>query len=252
MSQELEILRRLESGVTLTPIDALAPLVPGERFGIMTLISRYYCLKRKKQFALVNCDCGVKKEVIVWNLRRNKSCGCLTNDIIRSHRTRHGYSKSNDQRKRSTWSSWKSMIDRCFLKKHKSFNYYGGKGISVSEDWKTFENFLRDMGERPNGKTLDRINNSLGYEKGNCRWSTPREQANNRSSSHFFEFGGKRMTISQWSSNVGIPSSVICARLRKKWPIKKVLSRRNFHITKASTLWGMERVEPSGQVMLAI
>lgn len=79
-----------------------------------------------------------------------------------------------------SYRSWVSMIQRCTNPKAAMWQYYGGRGIEVCARWKDFANFLADMGERPSGKTLDRINGSLGYEPGNCRWATPKEQAKNR------------------------------------------------------------------------
>lgn len=81
---------------------------------------------------------------------------------------------------RTTYQTWYDMIRRCTHPHRPAYENYGGRGITVCERWKTYENFVEDMGERPEGLTLDRIDNNKGYYKGNCRWATDSEQANNK------------------------------------------------------------------------
>lgn len=99
--------------------------------------------------------------------RRNCSESCYA-----TYRARHGHAI----RRTPTYASWQSMLYRCKAPKYK---YYSQRGITVCDRWRTFENFLADMGERPDGTTLDRRDNDKGYEPGNCRWSTPAEQSRN-------------------------------------------------------------------------
>lgn len=75
---------------------------------------------------------------------------------------------------------WTAMFDRCYNEKHPAYNYYGGRGIKVCPRWRSFYNFMDDMGPRPDGLTLERVNNMAGYGPKNCKWATYTEQANNR------------------------------------------------------------------------
>jgi hypothetical protein len=119
---------------------------------------------------------------------------------------------------------------------HDKRQYYADKGISVCERWLDLNNFIADMGLRPEGKTIDRIDNAKGYEPGNCRWATNKEQMQNTSNNVFIDFNGKRKCAAQWALETGIQRQTILKRFHRGWPAHKVLSTRLFHEQKGA--WG--------------
>lgn len=144
----------------------------GRKFGYLTVLNRVD-RDSKNSYWRCRCDCGAEVIRSRPNLRRHPkaSCGCQ----LAEHGHCAGYKNS------PTYTSWQGMIQRCFNKKHIVYEYYGGKGITVCGRWMKFNNFLADMGERPEGRTLDRYPDNAGnYEPSNCRWATRSEQNRNR------------------------------------------------------------------------
>jgi hypothetical protein len=123
------------------------------------------------------------------------------------------------------------MISRCTNPKSAGYKNYGGRGIYVCEEWFDYEVFITDMGEKPGPKySLDRINNDGPYSKDNCRWATPKEQARNTRTNKWISFNGKTQLLSDWAAELGISHQVILDRLKKKWPIEKVLSTEDYRL----------------------
>lgn len=121
-----------------------------------------------------------------------------------------------------TYKSWAGIKERCKNKGRPGFKNWGGRGITYDPRWESFENFVADMGECPDGMSIDRIDNNGNYELSNCRWATWKEQARNRRNTRLFE--GK--TLSEWSEVLGIKRSTLAQRLYVYgWPIERVLSK---------------------------
>jgi len=162
------------------------------------------------------CDCGADVRVLGQSLLSGKSqsCGCLRIDVITTH------SASNSP----TFNAWYSMIRRCKDRKHDGYQQYGAQNILVCDEWLLYENFLRDMGERPAGKTIDRIDNNKGYHPNNCRWATPKEQAQNRKNNKNVTFRGETLCCEELARRVGVNPSTLRQRIFKyKWPIERAI-----------------------------
>jgi len=133
---------------------------------------------------------------------------------------KHGMGKTK------TYYSWVEMKRRCLDKDNYNYARYGGRGIKVCNRWLVFTNFLKDMGVRPEGKSLDRINGKRGYSKKNCRWATSREQIINRSITRWITFRGETMCLADWGLRYGLKPTRIAQRLDvQKWPLKDALTQ---------------------------
>ncbi len=133
------------------------------------------------------------------------------------------YNWKHGLRRHSAYNSWTGMMGRCYNPRLKSWKRYGGRGISVCSRWHSVVNFIEDMGEKPPGKSIDRINNDKGYCKSNCRWATRVQQNNNHSRNVRLKYRNESLTISQWSRRLGVSRSSICSRLGKGWSAEKSL-----------------------------
>lgn len=130
-----------------------------------------------------------------------------------------------------TYRSWKAMHYRCTKTKNIGYARYGGRGIQVCDRWIDFDNFVEDMGIRPIGTTLDRINNDGNYEPGNCQWATKNQQGGNQSTNRYLSFQGRTQHLSQWASELNVPRQYFrcyVERYGADIAIRKFISRMEF------------------------
>jgi hypothetical protein len=117
---------------------------------------------------------------------------------------------------------WATMKQRCKNPRASKYGFYGARGVTYCDRWEKFANFIADMGPRPPGTTLDRIDSNGNYEPGNCRWANHEEQHNNTRRNVFVEFGGKNLTLSQWSRLTGVPKPTLARRAKDGWPPERM------------------------------
>lgn len=172
----------------------------------------------KRYYACV-CTCG-KKIISPYSLLRSKktkSCGCIKKEVTIDRNYKHGYSVRKG--KHPLYGTWMNMKNRCENPNYEYKDYY--KNISVSSEWRdSFETFLKDMGEKPKGYTLDRIDNTKGYSKENCRWASWYTQANNSRKNKIVTFKGESKTVAVWARELNLNYNKLLSRLTKGWTVE--------------------------------
>lgn len=193
------------------------------RFGRLLVLEPAKQPSRRSPLWVCRCDCGNITNCTSAELRygHTKSCGCWKSYIARILKLTHGMSKT------PTYLCWSSMFQRCLNRNRNSYKDYGGRGITVCERWKSFENFLADMGEKPADKTIGRINNDGNYEPSNCHWETIKEQCRNRRNTVYVELNGVRKSLPEWSDEIGIHRDILHNRILHGFPAELVLFKGN-------------------------
>lgn len=145
--------------------------------------------------------------------------------------TVHGLHGSPEHRQ--TYCSWQHMLQRCYNPSDPKFPRYGGAGVTVCDQWRdSFPAFLSDMGLRPDGTTIDRIDGKCGYEPGNCRWATPHQQQRNLNNNVWITYQGKTKCLRDWSRQLGIDCTTIRYRLKQGWPTDRVMAKMDYRKTR--------------------
>lgn len=184
--------------------------ISGKKFGRLTAImymrkSRWKC----------RCECGRENSATYTNLTQGivQSCGCFRIEQVRARLTKHGHSRIGHRSKE--YSAWNKMKDRCHRVTDKNYSRYGAKGIRVCDEWlHDFPKFLAHIGPCPDTKmSIDRIENSKGYEPGNVRWATRKVQSANRTNCRYLEHDGKKMTIAEWADSIGMKREKLYQRI---------------------------------------
>lgn len=151
-------------------------------------------------------------------------------NVIKSNKARATHGMSGTK----VYQQWVGMLDRCYNKRNRRYPRYGGRGITVCARWRSsFAAFYKDMGDPPQGHTLDRINNMKGYTPSNCRWATPREQANNRVTNVMITHEGRTMSIADWARHLDMPYYWIKHRHSRGYTPPELFSRQHLPYKKA-------------------
>jgi len=178
----------------------------------------------KKGYSIVKCSCGTVKEVRNDHIKTGKtlSCGCLRKEKLSEINTSHGMSKSSE------YNSWKAMVHRCNDETDERYHDYGGRGISVCERWLNIENFIADIGLKPfKGAQIDRIDNSKGYYKKNCKWSTRSQNQRNMRSNRIIEYRGEQGLLIDFAEKFKINKSTLAKRIfRSGWTVEQALETK--------------------------
>lgn len=198
-----------------------AEIEPGSVFGRLTVESE---APRRQNHRMWNCRCacGVSKEFYANNLKKGNTLGCkeCANSDRRGVALTHGMSDT------PMYNAYRTMVNRCTDPKHIQYADYGGRGITICERWReSFENFLADMGERPDGMSVERKENDLGYSPSNCVWATKKEQMRNKRTTVFLTVGGVTKPLQTWAEDTGHNPRKLAKRLRMGWEHKRIVEQ---------------------------
>lgn len=198
-------------------ISSMPRLKEGDKVGRLTIVCQTSYKgnsKKARKTWVVRCDCGAVKEVLDQSLRSNMtvSCGCLAKEFT-SLRLKN---RKENNKQTKAYMAWRDMLQRVRNKNNPAYRHYGGRGLTVCEEWLSFDSFHSDMGEPPSSKhTLEREDNDKGYSPENCAWKLMKDQARNKRTNRLVEINGVVKCAGQWIEEEGINESLFRSRLRR-------------------------------------
>jgi hypothetical protein len=199
----------------------------GRKFGRLTVIEQAPNKGRGKTTWLCRCDCGQEVAVLANSLisGNTRSCGCLAIEILKQRSYTHALSIGANGKKTRLYGIWIRMRQRCSDQNSSDFDGYGGRGISVCEEWQNYKNFHDWAMSHGYDEhlTIERKDVDGNYEPSNCKWIPARDQARNTRKNHFITFQGQRKTLAEWCEILGMDSSLLRYRL-KVWDVRKALT----------------------------
>jgi hypothetical protein len=201
--------------------------VTGKVFGKLTVLRLSDDYAKGAARWLCQCECGNTTIVFASNLSREhtKSCGCLKQANYKTMNLTHGATAKQKTEYPRSYVSWCQMRQRCNNQDSPAFKYYGARGITICERWTDYACFVADMGEPPDGTSLDRIDNDGPYSPKNCRWATKMEQARNKRSAHMITYHGETRSLVEWAEHLGIPRQRLHNRIFRGWDIDRVFQQ---------------------------
>lgn len=185
----------------------------GKKFGRWLVID----IKKPSRpvMLLCKCECGNEKYVSAYQVHSGRSKSCCG---VSGGRMKHGMSNTN------IYIAWCAMRNRCEKEAHPAYKDYGARGIKVCDRWQKFENFYSDMGDRPKGKSLERVDNNKGYSPDNCIWATSKQQARNKRGLRMVTANGHTKSLGEWSDITGLSVGTLWNRLALGWTDEEAIN----------------------------
>lgn len=198
----------------------------GSKFNRLTILALAGPADHRQKLVRCRCDCGTERVMDAYAVvhGKAKSCGCLKRESARqSVRKVHEGNRTHGLVHSGTYRTWQGMVDRCRNARNPRFSSYGGRWITVCERWLKFEGFLADMGQRPQGKSIDRIDNGGNYESSNCRWATPTQQQRNMRGTTYATYRGLRQVLRDLCDAKGLSHEMVRTRIRRGWDVARAI-----------------------------